>query len=91
MNQDNEPKILVVNPGSTSTRVALFVGDSAKGSETLPAPASIPAPTALGRIPRAASGNQGLVGGRGNRAWPSLPRWWGGGGCFGPWREGPTR
>jgi butyrate kinase len=38
MNPIGEPKILVINPGSTSTRVALFVGAAAHRSSSLPAP-----------------------------------------------------
>lgn len=42
MDSGDGPKILVVNPGSTSTRVALFVGETDQCSATLPAPHSDP-------------------------------------------------
>jgi butyrate kinase len=39
MNPEAEPRILVVNPGSTTTRVSLFLGDREEQSVSLPAPA----------------------------------------------------
>jgi butyrate kinase len=43
MHPKSEPKILVLNPGSTSTRVALFTGARCEVSGVVPAPASDPA------------------------------------------------
>jgi butyrate kinase len=40
MDSGDNLRILVVNPGSTSTRVALFVGATSQGSASLPAPRS---------------------------------------------------
>jgi len=38
MSSGDGPKILVVSPGSTSTRVALFMGEAGQGDASLPAP-----------------------------------------------------
>jgi butyrate kinase len=38
MNPEVEPRVLVVNPGSTTTRVALFIGDREEDAVSLPAP-----------------------------------------------------
>jgi len=42
MDSGDGPRVLVVNPGSTSTRVALFAGEICQSSASLPAPHSDP-------------------------------------------------
>lgn len=42
MRQEEEPNVLVVNPGSTSTKVALFLGDRSMVEASFPEPRSEP-------------------------------------------------
>ena len=51
-----DPKILVINPGSTSTRVALFKGEVAQADTALPAPAPQPGADLWAEFPRRLEG-----------------------------------
>jgi len=69
MSQAGRPKILVVNPGSTSTRVAVFLGEEKELEAALPSPPGTPPsnlwnelPSRLGAIRSWVNGEAGGIG-----------------------------
>ncbi len=52
MASESDPEILVINPGSTSTQVALFVGNLVRRSASIPAPALAPPGELWDEFPR---------------------------------------